>query len=212
MIDILLVDDQKLFVNSLRTVLEASGREIRILGICYDGRDAVEFCRETRPDLVLLDVQMPRMDGVEASELLLREHPGLKILMLTTFNEDRYLRKALENGAVGYLLKDMLPEELLDAVETVMKGGISISPAVVKGSLMRKEPHSRPGWLDELTRKEWEILKYISLGYDNREIAEEAHLARQTVKNYVSAIYEKLNARDRMQVMRICIELRLFED
>ncbi len=193
-------------------VLETSGENIRITGICYNGKEAIEFCRKQLPDLVLMDVKMPVMDGVEAVRGLLQEHPALKIIMLTTFNEDRYVQKALELGAKGYLLKDMLPEELLNAVESTLGGAISISPAVIKKSLLHQSPQERPDWLDELTRKEWDVLKLISLGYDNQEISEEAHLARQTVKNYVSSIYEKLGARDRMQVMRMCIDLRLFED
>ena len=212
MINILLVDDQKLFVNSLKAVLEKSRDDLNVMQVCYDGASAVSYCRSHEPDIVLMDVLMPGMDGVEATGELLRLRPRLKIIMLTTFNEDRYVQKALELGAKGYLLKDMLPEELISTIETVMGGAMSISPAVVKNTLLRKSPQDSPRWFDELTRKEWDVLKLISRGYSNSEIAEETNLAKQTVKNYVSSIYEKLDVRDRMQVMRLCINLKLFED
>ncbi len=212
MIKVLLVDDQKLFINSLKVVLESIRPDIRIVKICYDGTTAVEYCRHHEPDIVLMDVMMPGMDGVRATEELLLLHPELKIIMLTTFDEDLYVQKALDLGAKGYLLKDMLPEELSAAIDTVMGGAVSMSPSVVKKLLVKKNPPDSPAWFNELTRKEWEVLRLISQGYDNREIAEEAHLARQTVKNYVSSIYEKLDVRDRMQVMRLCINLELFDD
>ncbi len=212
MINILLADDQKLFVNSLKTVLESTSKNFNIVGICYNGREVLHFCRKMLPDLILMDVRMPEMDGVEATEAILKIHSELKIIMLTTFNEDHYVRKALELGARGYLLKDILPEELNHAINTIMNGAVSISPAVMRYSLLNKHNQKHLDWLADLTPKEYKILRLICKGYSNQDIADEVYLAKQTVKNYVSSIYEKLNVRDRMQLMRQCINLRIFED
>lgn len=212
MIKILLVDDQKLFINSLKVVLESIRDDFQVVAVCYDGASAVAFCEQHEPDIVLMDVMMPGMDGVNATGELLRIHPGLKIVMLTTFNEDLYVQRAIDLGARGYLLKDVLPEELSATIDNVIGGAMSVSPTVLKKLMRKKSPEDSPPWFNELTRKEWEVLKFISQGYDNSEIAAETNLARQTVKNYVSSIYEKLDVRDRMQVMRLCINLELFEE
>jgi len=210
-IKVLLVDDQILFINSLKTVLEIKDNEIEIIGVCYNGKEAIDFCRKWDPDVILMDVKMPVADGVKATESINKSKPKIKIIMLTTFDEDEYVKKALKVGAKGYLLKDMLPEDLVYAIKTVYNGMMSISPTIINQSLSPKEPEDMPDWYKEMNNKELQILKLITHGYDNHEIAEEVNLAFQTVKNYVSYIYEKMGVRDRMQVMRICIDLKLFE-
>ena len=211
-IKVLLVDDQVLFINSLKTVLELKDENINVTGICYNGDEAITFCKKNNPDVILMDVKMPVTDGVKATESISKSKPNIKIIMLTTFDEDEYVKKALHVGAKGYLLKDMLPEDVAFAIRTVESGMISISPSALKGSLAKKVPRNTPKWYNELSGKELEILKLITHGYDNNEIAEEVNLAGQTVKNYVSYIYEKMDARDRMQAMRICIDQNLFEE
>jgi len=132
--------------------------------------------------------------------------------MLTTFDEDEYVKNALKVGARGYLLKDMLPEDLIYAIKTVANGMMSISPSIINQSLSQKIHSDYPWWFKEMNSKELKILKLITHGYDNNEIAHEVNLAGQTVKNYVSHIYEKMDVRDRMQAMRICIDLKIFEE
>ena len=211
-IKILLVDDQILFINSLKTVLETKGKEIEVIGVCYNGEEAIDFCRHHSPDMILMDVKMPVIDGVKAAKSITESQPLIKIVMLTTFDEDEYVKEALNVGAKGYLLKDMLPEDLIYAVKTVMNGMMPISPSIIKQSLTKGVSKDVMGWFKELNSKELEILKLITHGYDNQEIAEEVNLAGQTVKNYVSNIYEKMDVRDRMQAMRLCIDLKLFEE
>jgi len=211
-IKILLVDDQILFINSLKTVLEIKDKEIEIIGVCYAGKEAIRFCRKKNPDVILMDVKMPITDGVQATKAITKSYPNIKIIMLTTFDEDEYVKNALKVGARGYLLKDMLPEDLIYAIKTVANGMMSISPSIINQSLSQKIHSDYPWWFKEMNSKELKILKLITHGYDNNEIAHEVNLAGQTVKNYVSHIYEKMDVRDRMQAMRICIDLKIFEE
>ena len=211
-IRVLLVDDLVLFINSLKTVLDVKDEEIDVIGVCYNGQEAIDFCRKNRPDVILMDVKMPEVDGVEATQHITREYPEIKIIMLTTFDEDEYVKKALKVGAGGYLLKDMLPEDLIFAVKAVTKGIMSISPSIANRSLSQTGESRVPEWYSTLSEKELMILKLISQGYDNHEIADKVNLARQTVKNYASHAYEKMGVRDRMQAMRVCIDLKLFEE
>ncbi|MGL1890829.1 MAG: response regulator transcription factor [Spirochaetaceae bacterium] len=208
----LLVDDQILFINSLKSVLELNDKNIEVIGVCYNGSEAVDFCKSRKPDVILMDVKMPIMDGVEAVERILSIDQKLKIVMLTTFDEDEYVKKALRKGAKGYLLKDMLPSDLIYTIKNVVKGMISISPSLIHKTLMMASDKKLPSWYDELNRKELEVLKYLAHGYNNNEISVKVHLSPQTVKNYVSTIYEKMDIRDRMQAMRTCIDLKLFDD
>lgn len=210
-IQLLLVDDQRLFINSLKTVLEIKDNEINVIGVCYNGKEAIDFCKKKLPDIILMDVKMPITDGVKATTLLTESYPNIKIIMLTTFDEDEYVKKAIKVGARGYLLKDMMPEDLVFAIKTVANGMMSISPSIINQSLSPKEPENMPLWFKEMNNKELQILKLITHGYDNNEISDKVNLAPQTVKNYVSHIYEKMDIRDRMQAMRICIDLKLFE-
>lgn len=211
-IKLLLVDDQVLFINSLKSVLETNDESIDVIGVCYDGSEAVDFCRSRKPDVILMDVKMPVMDGVEATVNLLAMDKKFRIVMLTTFDEDEYVKKALRKGAVGYLLKDILPSALIYTIKNVVKGMISISPSLVHKALMSESDKKLPAWYGELNERELQVLKYLSLGYNNNEIAANVNLSPQTVKNYVSAIYEKMDIRDRMQAMRTCIDLKLFDD
>ena len=211
-IRIVLVDDQVLFINSLKTVLEMKDTEIDVVGVCYNGEDAIALCDERDPDLVLMDVKMPGMDGVEATRRIVERHPEMKIIMLTTFDEDEYVKNALKVGAKGYLLKDMLPSDLIYAIKNVNRGLMHISPAFLFRENSVDAVAGKPAWYGELNEKEIEILALITQGYDNNEIATKVNLARQTVKNYVSAIYEILDVRDRMQAMRLCIDLKIFGD
>ncbi|MGQ9779408.1 MAG: response regulator [Bacillota bacterium] len=210
---LVIVDDQKLFRENLKTVLELRLPEVQVVGVAANGREALEVIRATRPDLVLLDMRMPVMDGVECLRRLREEGNEVKVIVLTTFDDDEYIVEALRFGAAGYLLKDIEPKQLTAAIEQVRLGGTLLSPQVtaklvtkVTGWRMTEPPFAAAKEaLAELTPREIEILRHIARGEDNREIAQALHLAEGTVKNYISSIYEKLGLRDRAQAVRFAI-------
>lgn len=210
-IKVLLVDDQKLFVESLRTVIETRASDITVIGVAYTGAEALEYIAKEQPDVVLMDVRMPVMNGVESTRLIKEQYPGTKVLMVTTFDDDQYVIDALKLGAVGYLLKDMPPLELITAVRAVYEGGVLISPKVASklvGKLVDPVGSEKPEFpgIDELNSREKKIIQLMAQGFDNKEIAKELFVAEQTVKNYISIIYSKLGVRDRVQVSRLVIE------
>jgi DNA-binding NarL/FixJ family response regulator len=205
-IRILLVDDQRLFVESLKNVLQSRAKDIEVAGIAYSGTQAVELAHTCKPDLVLMDVRMPGMDGVECTRLIKERNPQIKVIMLTTFDDDTFVIDAIRLGAAGYILKDVSPNELIDDIRSICLGNVLFSPKVVKKIAVHLDPASegkpgpgRPPWELDLSRKEREILVYISKGYDNGEIAEKTHMAEQSVRNYVSRIYSKLGVKGRSQ-------------
>lgn len=220
-IQIILVDDQTLFVESLRTVLETRAEDMAVIGVAYDGAQAVELVGECQPDVVLMDVRMPVMNGVESTKLIKEQYPDIKVLMLTTFDDDQYVVEALRLGAVGYLLKDMPPAELISAVRAVHEGGVLISPKVAtklveklmnpaeKGKDATGPTVNSNSWTNELSDREKKILQLMAQGLDNKEIAKTLYIAEQTVKNHVSIIYSKLGVRDRVQASRLVIEAGL---
>jgi DNA-binding NarL/FixJ family response regulator len=208
-IRVLLVDDQELFVESLRTVIERSAEDIEVVGVARNGAEAVEAMRSAGADLVVMDVRMPVMDGVEATRIILELDPGARIMMLTTFEDDEYVKEALEHGAVGYLLKDMPPAELLASIRAVANGAFLMAPSVAKNLLKRAylrpdaEGPPLPEWYGELSRREREILELLAGGCSNKEIASALLIAEQTVRNHISVIYDKMGADDRSQAMRM---------
>jgi DNA-binding NarL/FixJ family response regulator len=222
-IKVLLVDDQVLFVESLQTVLETRAGDIEVVGIAYDGAAVMDMVRDKRPDIVLMDIRMPNVDGVEATRLILQAFPGTHIMILTTFDKDEYVHKALRLGAVGYLLKDVHPAYLIDAIHSVYRGGVLISPKIAKKLVAKtagdfeNQPQAsssklRELLLTELSIRETEVLYHISKGYSNREIADKLFIAEQTVKNHVSTIYTKLGIHDRMRAFLLAKEAGLSEE
>ncbi len=209
-IRVLLADDQALFVESLRTVIERSTEDIEVVAVARNGEEAVRLVGETNPDLVVMDVRMPVMDGVEATKRILASFPETRIMMLTTFEDDEYVKEALERGAVGYLLKDIPPAELISAVRAAAGGAFLIAPSVAKSLIRRaylkSEPVEEPGWLREMSKREREILALIVDGLSNKEIASRTSIAEQTVRNHISAIYDKMGAADRSQAVRMAKE------
>ncbi|HUV09096.1 MAG TPA: response regulator transcription factor [Spirochaetia bacterium] len=211
-IKIVLVDDHKIFVESLKTLLEAKADDFKVIGLAYNGFEAIRCVEKENPDIVLMDVRMPEMNGVEATRHILGKHQEMKIIMLTTFDDDEYVYDALNNGALGYLLKDVPPMELIAAIRAVNEGAAMISPPIVKKLVRKNDPKRKEdddGNMDltemweTLTTREKEIFKLILEGFDNSEIAETLFLSEQTVKNYISHIYEKLGAKNRLQLIRI---------
>ena len=209
---VLIVDDQSLVRAGFRMILE-SEPEIEVVGEAADGLTAVLAARETEPDVILMDVRMPNVDGLEATRRLLegKEH-GPRILILTTFDLDEYVYEALRAGASGFLLKDTPPEQLVEAIRVVAGGDALLSPVVTRrviAEFVRHPPAAArpqaPG-LDELTARELEILRLIARGLSNAEIASEAFVSETTVKTHVARILMKLRLRDRVQAVVFAYE------
>nr|BFE57258.1 response regulator transcription factor [Dactylosporangium thailandense] len=215
MITVLIVDDQPLQRLGFRMLLE-SNPDTEVLGEAQNGADAVRRAAELHPDVILMDVRMPGMDGIEATRRIVESGGRSHILMLTTFDLDEYVHAALRAGASGFLLKDAHPEELLAGIRAVAGGDAVIAPALTRrlldafahhlGGAARPAPDPR---LDTLTDREREILVAIGNGCTNGEIAERLVLAESTVKNHVGRVLAKIGARDRVQAVIIAYDLGL---
>jgi DNA-binding NarL/FixJ family response regulator len=211
MIQLLLVDDQNLIRRGLRALLKPEP-DLAVLGEAGNGLEALDWLRSATllPDVILMDVRMPEMDGVAATAAIVRAFPLIKILILTTFDDTEYVTQALQNGAAGYLLKDTPAEELVQAIQLVYKGYTQLGP----GLAQKMMAHSRPSpsvavdahemtleenHLEELTPREREILQLISQGSNNKEIAQSLYISEKTVKNHITSILGRLGLRDRTQ-------------
>jgi DNA-binding NarL/FixJ family response regulator len=213
-IRILLVDDQKLMREGLRVLLELE-RDLDVVGEAADGESAVHAYAAHQPDVVLMDIRMPGMDGVEATWRLRQQWPQARVIILTTFDDDEYVFEGLRAGALGYLLKDVSGADLAEAVRTVARGGALIEPSVARkvvAEFARLAPPARPGeegLPEPLTEREREVLRLLAEGLTNRQIAAQLFLAEGTVKNYVTSILQKLSVRDRTQAAVRARELNL---
>ncbi len=215
MIRVLVVDDQALVRGGFRLILE-SQPGVEVVGEAADGREALAMARELRPDVVLMDVRMPGMDGLEATRRLLSGGEAPRVLMLTTFDLDEYVYDALRAGASGFLLKDVRPEQLADAVRVVADGETLLAPAItqrlVQQYVRRLRPGTtRPAALDSLTERELAVLRLIARGRSNAEIATDLFLSETTVKTHVSHVFGKLGLRDRAQAVVMAYESGLIE-
>ena len=209
---IVIADDHVLFAESLKIVLSMRARDLDVAGVAYDGADAVRLVDELEPDIVLMDVRMPTMDGVEATRIIHERHPTVKIMMLTTFSDDKYVYDAMSNGAEAYLLKDVSPNELIASIRATLNGSVLISPSVAAKVInmahetSRRDSNARHGSDDQgrqlFSERDRKILKLIAEGFDNRTIAERLFLAEQTVKNRVSDIYSRLGVHNRVQAIQ----------
>jgi DNA-binding NarL/FixJ family response regulator len=203
-IRILLVDDQQLMREGLRVLLELEP-DLDVVGEASDGQGALDAYATLAPDVVLMDIRMPGMDGVEATWRLRERWPQARVIILTTFDDDEYVFEGLRAGALGYLLKDVSGQELAEAIRTVATGGALVEPSVARRVLAefaRLVPPARQpeaGLPEPLTEREQEVLRLLSLGLTNREIAARLSLAEGTVKNYVTNVLQKLGVRDRTQ-------------
>ncbi len=210
---VLLVDDQRLMREGLRTLLELEPG-LEVVGEAGNGEEALAAYKRLRPDVVLMDVRMPVMDGVEATRHLRARFLTARVIILTTFDDDEYVLEGLRGGALGYLLKDVSVQDLVEAIQTVMAGGVLIEPSVARkvvAELARLRPSvsTSPRSAELLSEREREVLQLLAEGLTNREIAERLFLAEGTVKNYVTTILGKIGARDRTQVALRARELGL---
>jgi DNA-binding NarL/FixJ family response regulator len=212
MIRVVVVDDQELMRAGFRLILESAG-DIRVVGEAGDGEAAIDVTRSTHPDVVLMDIRMPRLDGVAATRRLRDQ----RVIILTTFDHDEYVIEALRAGASGFLLKDAPPEELIRAVRVVAAGDALLAPTVTRRLLDRvlsRLPATRaepPAGIDELTERERDVLLLVARGRSNAEIGKELHISETTVKTHVSHILDKLSLRDRVQAVILAYEAGLVE-
>ncbi len=212
-ITILLVDDQTLIRQGIQTLLNLEPN-LLVVGTATNGREALDAVERLRPDVVLMDVRMPVMDGVAATRELSARFPEVGVIILTTFDDDEYLFEGLKAGARGYLLKDISSDEMAQAVRAVAAGQALIQPSIARKvvaefSRMASAPHMPHGLAEPLTEREREVLRALAAGRSNREIADQLVITEGTVKNHVSNILAKLDVRDRTQAVLRAQSLRL---
>ena len=212
MIHILLVDDQHIIREGLKSLLE-SNEDITVIGEAENGQRAIDQLSTLQPDVVLMDIRMPVMDGVAATQAIAQSYPQIKVLVLTTFDDDEYVSQAMRLGAKGYLLKDTEPDEIALAIRAVYKGHTQLGPGLFEKALIPittpAPPVDLPPGLAQLTPREYEVLQLIASGANNREIAQALFLSENTVKNYVTHILSRLNLRDRTQAALLAHSLRV---
>lgn len=207
MIRVLIVDDQELFRESLKVVLSVSAG-IQVVDAVSGVAEALKSAAKYRPDVVLMDIRMPGMDGVEGTRLLKERYPAMKVIVLTTFDDDEYVFGALKNGASGYLLKGSSISELSEAIQVAHSGGAMINPNIASKVIQQFSSMARgsssiqvdEALTAEISRSEWQIIRTVGCGMSNKEIAQELCLSEGTVRNTLSGILSKLNLRDRTQL------------
>jgi DNA-binding NarL/FixJ family response regulator len=213
-ISILIVDDEALVRTGLQMICDSSP-ELMVIGEAVDGADAVEKAEQLRPDVVLMDIRMPVMDGVEATRRIMAASSSARVIVLTTYDLDEYAYSALKAGASGFLLKDLHGHELIEAIKVVGKGDALLAPSLTRRLLDRYAStfsdalHTNPDLLCNLTHRELEVLKLVARGLTNHEIAMELVVTEATVKTHISAILRKLNLRDRVQAVVFAFEIGL---
>ena len=215
MIRVLLADDQELVRSGFRLILEAQ-EDIEVAGEAADGLEAVALARELEPDVVLMDIRMPRLDGLRATERILAGDRAPRVLILTTFDRDEYLYRALRAGASGFLLKDAPRAQLVHAVRVVAGGAELLSPSITRRlveSFVRRPhaPGEHEGPLAELTPREREVLRLVARGLSNAQIAGRLVLGEATIKTHVGHVFAKLDLRDRAQAVVLAYETGLVE-
>jgi DNA-binding NarL/FixJ family response regulator len=214
-IRILVADDQALVRGGFRMILDAQ-KDIEVVAEAEDGREALAKARELSPDVVLMDIRMPELDGLEATRRLLAADGASRVLILTTFDADEYVYEAMKAGASGFLLKDVRPEQLAEAVRTVAAGDALLAPTITRRlveQFVRRPPPgaTRPPELDKLTERELDVLVLVARGLSNREIASVLFLTEATVKTHVTHILAKLELRDRVQAVVLAYESGLVQ-
>jgi len=205
---ILLCDDQAVIRDGLEMLLNLE-KDFQVVGVAQDGAEAVELAAQKQPDLILMDLKMPIMNGIEATREIRAKFPNIKILVLTTYDDDEWVFDAIRAGASGYLLKDTPRQKIVEAIRGTMEGKSFVDPAIA-GKLLNqvasKQTQPTSILTDKLTERELGVLRLIAKGINNSEIAAQLHLSEGTVRNHVSAILEKLGVSDRTQAAVIAIQ------
>lgn len=214
-IKVMITDDQRLMREGLKTILDLE-QDLTVVELAENGRDALNKIDEAQPDVILMDIRMPVMDGVECTRIVKQQYPGVKVLILTTFDDDEFIIEALKNGAVGYILKDLSSEKLVGAIRDVYGGNSILQPEIatklishITGTI--KEPihniaASKLKHSQALTDREKEVLQLVGKGMSNTEIAKKLYISEGTVKNYISNLYAKLQVNDRSKLTLYAIE------
>lgn len=198
---VLIVDDDSLIRESLSILLNLDD-EITVLGAAANGQEAFDMCKEMQPEVVLMDVRMPVMDGVLGTKLIKSSFKDIKVIILTTFEDDEYIKEAIKNGAEGYILKNQSSDSIISSLKAVMKGnmvfGVNVAAAI--SSFKESEGNKKCDKDYNLTEREMEVLKLIGDGLSNKEISSKLYLSEGTVRNYITNLLEKLELRDRTQL------------
>lgn len=223
MIKVLIAEDQELIRQSLEIIL-SNKPDMKIIGIAEDGNKAIELAQKLIPDIILMDIRMPFVDGVKCIKIIKEKYPQIKIIVLTTFDDDEYIFNALKNGASGYLLKGISSKDLVEAIRTVYNGGALINPdiavKVVKlFSKMAKADYNikvNDSEVNSLSKNELKIMQLIGRGMSNKEITDILKFSEGTIRNYISIVLNKLNLRDRTQIAIFAVqsglEMRSIDD
>jgi DNA-binding NarL/FixJ family response regulator len=210
LISVLVADDEALLRSAFSSLIEAQD-DLEVIGVAADGRQAVDLVTSLAPDVVVMDVRMPVMDGIEATRQITGNRSGSRVLILTTFDLDEYVFEALRAGASGFALKSRPPEELLSGIRTIAAGDALLAPSVTRRLIAHFTDRSRatartPWGLDEITDREREVLVLVARGFSNAELAATLHVTVPTAKTHVSRLLTKLGARDRTQLVILAYE------
>lgn len=207
---ILIVDDDTLVRDGLKILIETE-EDLEVIGVASNGKEAFEICKSHTPDIVLMDVRMPLIDGIQGTKMIKEKFPNVKVLMLTTFKDEDYILQAIKNGAEGYLLKNQSADVIIDSLRTLDKGTFVCEKGImdVFKSMIEKRPYKQKDSLDNynLSPREKEILELIAKGLSNKEIGEILFIGSGTVRNYITAILDKLELRDRTQLAILYLKL-----
>ncbi len=213
MIRVLICDDQEIVCEGLQRILDTDG-EINVVGTAHNGLEALEMVERLLPDLVLMDLKMSVMNGVVATRKIRERYPEIRVLVLTTYDDDEWLFDAIRSGAAGYLLKDRPREELINAIKGTMAGKAYIDPSVagkVLSNVAQNMPRQQPPVEISLSEREQEVLQLMTQGLSNADIAGRLFLSEGTVRNYTSAIFSKLNVSDRTQAVILALRYGLVD-
>jgi DNA-binding NarL/FixJ family response regulator len=214
MIRVLIADDQAIARQGLQVILSVEA-DIEVVGLAQDGQEAVDMAAKLQPDLVLMDLKMPRLNGVQATKAIKEKFPNVAVLVLTTYDMDDWLANAIRSGANGYLLKDTPPQEIVSAIRGTVQGKSYVDPNVAGKVLqqMQQSPvaQSRLELTEPLTERELDVLKLLAKGLSNQEIAESLHLSEGTVRNYLSTLFSKLGVSDRTKAAVLAIQHGLIQ-
>ncbi len=215
MIRILVADDHAMFVDGIESILK-NEKDIEVIGRCYNGQAVLDFLEQQEPDIILLDINLPDMTGIEVSKKVLSSHPSVKILAISMFNEESFVTEILNNGAQGYILKNTGREELLKAIHTICDGQTyfsnDVTNTIMKGLMkQRKESNTKTSFFPKISRREKEVLTLIMQEHTTQEIADKLFISLKTVESHRSNLLNKLNARNTAGLVRIALENKLLD-